>query len=492
MRASLIFLVLLLLLGVPVRAQPAAEPVYLLVVDSEGAWQVERQERFIIPPTLPGAGGLSTSWKALLDTRPFRQLSYEDRLALMAYPERLLASSWAAQAFRARHVLVLRPLAEERVQGRLFDLLTGRDQAVVVDNERQGNPRERALALALEKAGIAREPVVAHPEGLYHRAHAAHLSEQAHYEPVESAQRAEQFGFSPCGLCYPMASRDPLYDELDRNLGDLVASQIEATYPLTQDGEATARVQRVGQRLLRENRFLDQGYRFEVLETTTINAYCAPTGPVYLTTGLLASLETDDELAAVLGHELSHSERKHARRQYESAQQTGMLGLMVTVATGFPWASLGTDILGTIMVRGYSRGFELEADRDGMIASYAAGYDPREYLRVQDKLEQAARERGEGGLAWLRTHPGGDERKEQLHAILERTAPLRQQLDALEKRDRGMAVYLKSQLLPLSDEQAALTSYLERYERLARFLSRTPQTSPESESEPEPPVELNL
>jgi hypothetical protein len=482
MRAPGLWRLMMLLLMLCPAAWPQEPIVHVLLVDATGRWQVERQERFVVPSDCQG---VSSDWKQLTSTKPFRRLSYNDRIALLAYPERLLASSWAEQIFAGRQVLVLRPVGPQRVQGRLFDLSLGRDQPVMVANSESDSPRRQALAMALEKAGVNREPVLAHPEGLYHRTSAAHLSEKVHYEPVESARRAEVFGFSPCGICYAQASRDPLYDDFDRGLGELVASQIESNFPLLEEGEQTDRVRRVGERILRQNRFLDQGYRFEVLDTETFNAYCAPTGPVYITRGLLEALETDDELAAVIGHELSHSERKHARRQYEQAQQTGILGLAVTLATGFPWASLGTDIVGTVLVRGYSRGYELEADRDGMMAAYAAGYDPAEYLRVQDKLEEVQRQRGGGGIDWLRTHPRGDERKRQLDAILEQIAPLRQRLDAIELRDPGLAVYLKSQLLLLSDDQTAVGEYLDRYESFARALE-IPEVIPETlESTPE-------
>lgn len=485
---GVVFALFLLGSAVPAWAQTEQEPpLYVLVVDGDGVWHPEQQDRFQRPAD---QDGLSTDWRALIATRPFRRLAYTDRLSLLAYPERLLSSSWAAQMFSARHILVLHPLGGERVEGRLFDLSTGREQPVVASRDsvaaeaeangepRKLTPREQVMRQALTAVDVAREPVLAHPEGLYHRTAASHLSDQVHYEPVESAQRAEAFGFSACGICYPRSSRDPLYDDFDRQLGELVAAQIEASYPLAREGEETDRVRRVGERILRENRFLDQGYRFEVLDTDTVNAFCAPTGPIYVTRGLLEALRTDDELASVLGHELFHSERKHARRQYEQSQQAGMLGLVVTVATGFPWASLGTDIVGTMMTRGYSRGYELESDRYGMMAAYAAGYRPEDYLLVQDKLQEVQRQKGGGGISWLRTHPGGDERKEQLTEILTRTAALRERLDKLESWDRGMAVYLKGNVLFLNDEEEALSRYLTAYEAFAKQLDTTPRTNP--------------
>lgn len=472
----------LLMLGLfaPAFAQAAPPaPLTILVVDRWGQWEVEDQQRFQLPEEVQGPA-ISTDWKALTSTPAFRKLAYADRLALLAYPERLLSSSWAAEYFAARHVIVLRPVGQDRIEGRLFDLGTGRESPLVVSEDLAGDGQARIQALqeAMRQTEVSLEPVLAHPDGLYHRVGAAHLSEQAHYEPVESAQRAEAFNLEPCGICYAEPSREPLYDDLDRQLGEMVATQIETTYPVLESGEEVRRVRAIGARLLRDNRFLDQGYQFKVLDTETPNAYAAPTGPIYVTTGLLALLKTDDEVAAVLGHELSHSERKHGRQNYEKAQQTSILGLVVTVATGFPWASLGTDVMGTVLNRGYARGYELEADRDGMMAAYAAGYDPADYLRVQQELERIKQEKGGSGLGWLQTHPGGEERTEQLTEILERTAPLRERLERLESWDPGLARYLKGRVLFLTDDPAALSDYLSRYELFAQAERRPPLTNP--------------
>ena len=473
-RVLLTGLILGLLLGGSVKAQPhdsSPVPVTVLITDVDGRWIPERQERFSPPESL--GADISTDWKALLNTPEFRRLAYQDRVELLSYPERLLASSWAPRYFSARHVIVLRPQGDGRVKARLFDLKSRRETPVVIsDAVSRGDLRQEVLERAKESAELTKVPVVAHPDGVYHRPDAPHLSSRVHYEPVESADKAEIHGFRSCGVCFPELSRDSLYDDLDRKLGELLAAQIESQYPVVSEGEESRRVQEIGERILGANRFLDQGYQFRLLDTETVNAYAAPTGPIYVTVGLLNILESDDELAAILGHELSHSERKHARQQYERSRQTGIVGLIVTVATGIPWASLGSSLISTVMVRGYSRGYELEADRDGMMAAYAAGYDPAEFLVVQAKLAQIAEQRGGGGSSWLHTHPGGDERKRQLTEILEKTAPMREQLTQLESWDPGMASYLKARVLFLTEDQNGLRDYLARYESLAVKVER--------------------
>ncbi|MCA9781253.1 MAG: M48 family metalloprotease, partial [Candidatus Eremiobacteraeota bacterium] len=205
----------------------------------------------------------------------------------------------------------------------------------------------------------------------------------------------------------------------------------------------------------------------------------APTGPIYVTSGMLEILESDDELAAILGHELSHSERKHARKQYERSREAGVIGLLVTVATGIPWAQLGSNILATVLVRGYSRGYELEADRDGMMTAYAAGFVPNDFLLVQEKLRQLSEQRGGGGPDWLRTHPRGDERLEHLEKLLDSTTAIRERLDRLEGTDPGLARYLKSQVLEESTNDQDVAEYLELYYKvLGRVRIEQPEQSP--------------
>lgn len=479
--ATLFFLLL--------SAGSAKEPLHILVTNSDGEWEPEQQSHYQPPTTIGEDAALSTDWKALMATGPLKLLSYSDRVKLLKHPRRLLSSTWATHLFSGRHVLLIGPSADGRVVGRLYDLQTGREESVVVSSkEGKSEARGEALREAANMAEVASTPVALHPDsGLYHQSGAAHLSPRITYRELPAYQQAEIQGYEPCRICFPLSDRTTLYDNIDRKLGELVAANIENRYRVATDWEQTQRVTEVGRRLLQENRFLDQGYEFVVLDSETINAYAAPTGPIYITTGLLEILESDDELAAILGHELSHSERKHAREQYERSQGAGVLGLLVTVATGMPWARLGSDILATVLVRGYSRGYELEADRDGIMAAYAAGYVPDDFLLVQEKLRQLAEQRGGGGPDWLRTHPRGEERLEQLVSLLEQTRPLRERLNLLEASDPGMARHLKSHLLELDKDEVEeyLSVYLQVLGRVRFELPdpEPPQVSPAEDDE---------
>lgn len=470
------------LIGIGWAQESNENRLYVLVVDREGEWDPEQQGGFEPPAAL--GREVSTDWKELLGSEPLKILSYQQRVQLLHHPRRLLSSTWASHYFSSRFVILLSPAENDRVIGRLYDTRTGAEEPVVIllnseEADTPGQARELAMTRAAQLAEVATIPVVGHPHsGLYHRIDATHLSPRVAYSRLESGQVAEIQGFEPCRICYPESNRSSLYDSIDQRLGEIVAGSIEGRYRLAPEGPETRRVETIGRKLLKENRFLDQGYRFMVLDTDTINAYAAPTGPIYITSGMLEILESDDELAGILGHELSHSERKHARRQYERSREAGVIGLLVTVATGIPWARLGSDILATVLVRGYSRGYELEADRDGMMLAYAAGYLPQDFLLVQEKLRQLAEQRGGGGPDWLRTHPRGEERLEQLQTLLEKTRGIREQLDRLERADPGMARFLKSQVLEENADEQAVGEYLELYYRvLGRVRVEQPEVS---------------
>lgn len=469
----------------PVEAE-GSPPMYVLVTDSDGLWSPEQQEHFQAPGALGEDGSVSTDWRRLLDTRPMRLLSFTDRVKLLRHPRRLLSSSWAAQYFQARHVMVLEPSEDGRVTGRLFDLETGDEDSVVVAGRpgKGKDTRAEALSHAAEMAEVAASPVLINPQsGIYHAMDAPHLSPRINYTRLPSAQRAEIHGLRPCRICFPESDRGQYYDDIDKKLGAYVAQSIEGRYRVAAEGPQTARVATIGQRVLDENRFLDRGYRFIVLDTDTINAYAAPTGPIYVTTGMLDILESDDELAAVLGHELSHSERHHARKQYEHSKQAGVVGLLVTVATGIPFARLGSDIVATILFSGYSRGYELEADRDGMMMAYAAGFVPSDFLLVQEKLRQLAEQSTSGGPGWLRTHPRGEERLQQLDKILKETGPMRARLDELDQKDHGLARHLKSRVLEDIDRQSETEDFLSLYEKV---LARVERPQPPAAEQDDP------
>jgi predicted Zn-dependent protease len=163
------------------------------------------------------------------------------------------------------------------------------------------------------------------------------------------------------------------------------------------------------------------GYHFAVLDTHEINAFACPGGIVFVTRGMLDLVENEDQLAAVLAHEIGHVCRKHGldaiqkARWAEAATTLGMT--TASEYTGAQLAGLVTlfdgtvnDVFQTLVVNGYGRSDEYEADALAMGTMKRAGYDPGEFIHILEKLDRAQDHRSDGILA---THPHMADRVER-------------------------------------------------------------------------------
>ena len=209
-------------------------------------------------------------------------------------------------------------------------------------------------------------------------------------------------------------------------LGRRYNQEILKQNPLYSDAGLQAYVQQVGERVARHSHRSELGYQFRVVDSPDINAFALPGGYIYIHRGLLAYLNSEAELAAVLGHEVGHVTARHSVQQQSQASAWNILGQAVAIGTGVGAAGDLTNVLGGAVVRGYGRDMELEAD--GLGAQYLArsGYDPQAMIEVVKVLknqevfarDQAAR-RGEaqaaGGYHGLfDTHPDNDRRLQQV------------------------------------------------------------------------------
>jgi beta-barrel assembly-enhancing protease len=209
-------------------------------------------------------------------------------------------------------------------------------------------------------------------------------------------------------------------------IGRSVAAQILSMpqYPLSDDAKLTAYVERVGAGVVAQNDtvrrpFLD--YRFAVLATDEVNAFACPGGLVLVTRGLLANTRDEDELAAVLAHEIAHVTLRHgvaAIQQANLAQAFTYLGAGAAQAamsdedlkqlTGLFDESVG-DVVRTLVTSGYSRDAELAADQLGRQFLAGAGYDPQGLVDVLGCMQQHG-----GGGGMFATHPSPKDRIDAL------------------------------------------------------------------------------
>lgn len=168
-------------------------------------------------------------------------------------------------------------------------------------------------------------------------------------------------------------------------------------------------------------------WEVNVLTSPEVNAWCMPGGKIAVYTGLIEKLQvTDDELAAVMGHEMAHALREHAR---ERASEQAMAGLGISILSavagvgdmgqqGMEYAYMG--------LRGLpnSRSHETEADRVGVELAARAGYDPRAAVALWQKMGQAG---GGPTIKFLSTHPSREDRLSDLTTYSQRVMPLYEQ-----------------------------------------------------------------
>jgi predicted Zn-dependent protease len=168
-----------------------------------------------------------------------------------------------------------------------------------------------------------------------------------------------------------------------------------------------------------------QNWKWEVNLFTSdeVNAFCMPGGKIAFYTGILEKLKlNDDEVAAVMGHEIAHALREHARDRMAKAQIGNIGANVLSQALGL--GTLGSQALGQglqLVSLSFSRADETEADLVGMDIAARAGYDPRAGISLWQKMGSLSKDRPP---EWLSTHPSGDTRIYDMQRNLADVLPL--------------------------------------------------------------------
>jgi predicted Zn-dependent protease len=184
---------------------------------------------------------------------------------------------------------------------------------------------------------------------------------------------------------------------------------IKKEKPPLQDAAKQRYVQQIGQRIVAANDRKDIVYQFTVLDSPDLNAFALPGGFVYIYRGLLEKVD-EDELAAILAHEVGHIAAKHSVKQLQAALGYNVLLGAALVGLGAKDPGLVESMAGlsntvyTLLSRGYSREDEFFADKLAVKYTSGAGYDPQGMVRVLELLNKDA---GPSGRVFeiLSTHP---------------------------------------------------------------------------------------
>ena len=214
-------------------------------------------------------------------------------------------------------------------------------------------------------------------------------------------------------------------------IGRAVGVTLLETYRVDDNAGATRYLNLVGQSIAdagpRPETF--GGYRFAILDSTEVNAFAAPGGFVFITRGMLDLCRSEDEVAAVLAHEIAHVARRHGLAAIKQGRITDAFAILAAESartfggqdlvelTDLFEASIN-DVTSTLMHAGYSRDQERQADADAVRILGRIGYDPHALVRVLQAMEPRLRP---GGRDFARTHPPPRDRIRDLDRMLRST-----------------------------------------------------------------------
>ncbi|MCP3687101.1 MAG: M48 family metalloprotease [Gammaproteobacteria bacterium] len=222
--------------------------------------------------------------------------------------------------------------------------------------------------------------------------------------------------------------------------------QILEQYGVYDNAELQAYVNNIGQMLAKKSHRSQLKFYFTVLDSPQINAFALPGGYIYITRGIMAYLNSEAEIAGVLGHEIGHVTARHSVRQQSGQLASALLNVVVAATTGSESLAQLSSHLSTGIVRGYGRDHELEADELGAQYLHETGYNPESMLEVIGVLKDqeiyekalAKKQNREANIyhGVYSTHPKNDSR-------LQTVVRAAKKLSSKDYRDANAAKYLK-------------------------------------------------
>jgi predicted Zn-dependent protease len=195
-------------------------------------------------------------------------------------------------------------------------------------------------------------------------------------------------------------------------MGQQAAQQADQSLGLVQDDELQRYVHEIGTRLAAKSERPQLPWRFRVVDDPTPNAFALPGGFIYVTRGMMSLMESEAELASVLGHEIGHVTARHSVNQMSRAQVASLgLGIgMIFVDELQQFGDLASTGLQLLFLK-YGRDDERQADELGFRYALQEGYDVREMADVFQSLQRVGESSGQSPLpTWMSSHPDPGER----------------------------------------------------------------------------------
>ncbi|HEX7155350.1 MAG TPA: M48 family metalloprotease [Thermoanaerobaculia bacterium] len=217
------------------------------------------------------------------------------------------------------------------------------------------------------------------------------------------------------------ATRDFTEDE-EADIGRVVSARILKTYALSKEDGLQQYVTLVGRTVAAYSARPTLEWHFAVIDTDIVNAFSAPGGFIFVTTGALEQMDSEAELAAVLGHEIAHATQKHILKEI---RRSNTISAGLDLASDTQKGSFLNDELGAkisnvayekLFTSGLSRRDEQEADKIGVEMAVAAGYKASEFVNFLTKLQKM--ESSQAMSVLTATHPKPGDRVNYLKPLL--------------------------------------------------------------------------
>lgn len=190
------------------------------------------------------------------------------------------------------------------------------------------------------------------------------------------------------------------------SLGNNLHQKLSKQFEFSVHVKDIERIRRIGQRLAQVSDRRDYQYQFFLIEKDEMNAFTTPGGRIYVFSGLINKLRSDDEVASVLAHEVGHCAARHTIKKFQAALGYDLIGSIILGQIGEgarEIASMSSNMIMNIVFSAYGRRDEYEADRLGIKYLQLAGYDPLASITTLEALQRESM--GVGAPTVLRSHP---------------------------------------------------------------------------------------
>lgn len=273
-------------------------------------------------------------------------------------------------------------------------------------------------------------------------------------------------------------------------MADEETAKIEQSGKVSKDMLLNEYINGLGQRLVPKDAPAGLRFSFKVIEDPTLNAFALPNGAIYVHSGILARLENEAQLAAILGHEITHVIKEHSFKGMQHKKKVGMFGGVIGGVLGgaaaplipnIPLSPLQGQILnygGKLVVlasiNGYDRNLEDEADLVGVRLMYEAGLDPREALKPFELLLKTYGDESKIENFFYGNHSRNQDRINNINKLLEKE--YKAKLEGKELTINSSEFRRRTRVLVR--DNAVLDYKLKRYQLAKEGLERALQVAP--------------